>query len=315
MILSEGDKKEEPRQEVQEEEDLSGNGPISKGTGRRRSERSSPGGSRLPEKRDGNEEELSAEGAEDTPGRTPTRAIGHLTRKAGAPGAQPVDRDSSLERPDSPIYHRETGPGGPMDPERFQPGGRQLYLVQGPSTEGPKSTHRGPQRRIDGGDRPGSLVAPFTPSPTAHPGEGVPESHTARASRGPRVRHHPGRTQRPRDKGGRGPGQGQDAGRRDPSVPRPQAPTAQSPVREAEAGGNGHDQEDPLPRRGRRKRRKAGGSGRHPQGRAGAGRPSGTKSLNGRRPPPAQYGTRSRQSSYARARGRGQGSQPRGLPA
>ena len=128
LILSEGDEEDKPRQEVQEEEDRSGNGPASKGTGRRRSGRNSPRGSGPPERRDGkgrshrresisgNEEELLAEGAEDTPGGTPTRLTGCLTRKAGSPGAQPVDGDSSLERPDSPIGQGDTGPGGPMDP-------------------------------------------------------------------------------------------------------------------------------------------------------------------------------------------------------
>ena len=76
-----------------------------------------------------------AKGAEDAPGRTPTRLTGRPNREARPPGAQPVDRDSSLERPDTPVDQKKTGPGGPRGPEMFQPGGRQLYLVQGPSTE------------------------------------------------------------------------------------------------------------------------------------------------------------------------------------
>ena len=72
------------------------------------------------------------------PGGIPSQSTGRLTRMAGAPTA----RDSSTERSDAPTGQGETEPEGPPDPERFLLGGHQLFLVQGPSTEGPKSVSK-----------------------------------------------------------------------------------------------------------------------------------------------------------------------------
>ena len=188
----EGDEKEDPSVEILEKEAPSGNGPASKGTGRRRYERSSLRGSRPPEKREGREEERLVEGAEDTPGGAPTRSTGRPTREAGSPGAQPVDRGSDLESPDTPGDPKKTGPGGPMVPGMVQPGGRQMYLVQGPSTEGANNGRNSPNRR------PAAYRPPVKPpsapprQPTPVPHQGERQAWGAPAAQARRRCHSPG---------------------------------------------------------------------------------------------------------------------------
>ena len=111
----------------------------------------------------------------------------------------------------------------------------------------------GPKRKTDGGERLGSQTSPSTQSPAAHLGEGIQESHTSRASRGLRVRHHPGRTHWTIVKGRRRQGQGREVGRGDPRVPRPPVLPARGPGRKANKEEKGHEREGSITWWGRRK--------------------------------------------------------------
>ena len=149
LTLKDDNDKYETRGEAQEEEAPSGNEPPGTGKGRRPSRGTSQEGSELPGRRAGkgrshqreriseSKEELLAGGVEDALEGSIPRPTGRLTRKVERPGALPGERDSSLERSDLPRGQEETGLGGPMDPEMYQLGGRQLYLVPAPSTKGP----------------------------------------------------------------------------------------------------------------------------------------------------------------------------------
>ena len=99
------------------------------------------------------------------------------------------ERDSSLESSETPRGQEETGVGGPVDPEMYQLGGRQLYLGPGPSTKGPNSTPRivcvkvrepkeeadyggtSPRRKPTAYKNPGKATK--RPSPPANPGIAV----------------------------------------------------------------------------------------------------------------------------------------------
>ena len=135
LTIKDDNQKYEKWEEAPEEEDPSGKDPTGQKKGSRPSGEIALEGSENPDRRAGkgrshrresiseSEEELLDGGAEDALRGTTPRSTGRLTRKVGTPGALPGERDSSLERSDSPSGQEEAEVGDPMDPEMHQLGG------------------------------------------------------------------------------------------------------------------------------------------------------------------------------------------------